>query len=224
MISIVSPVFNEEKALLKNYGSLKKLSRKAELIFVDGGSTDRSREIASRFGRVIMSEKGRARQMNHGAIEAKGDILLFLHADTIISHDALLSIEKAVKDDDCVGGCLTQRIDNASPIYRIIEAEGNLRARSTKVFYGDQGIFVRRGSFFSISGYPDVPIMEDVAFTKELRRIGRTAVLPDKIRVSARRWEKEGVATTIFLHLLMNILSWLRVPLDKIKLLYGDLR
>lgn len=224
MISIIIPLYNEEKMLFEHSSCLKDLSCLAELIFVDGASSDRTIEPAKQFGRVLQSQKGRAIQMNYGAGYAKGDILLFLHADSIISVDALACIEKKISEDGYVGGCLTQRIDNDVCIYRAIEAQGNLRARATKVFYGDQGIFVKKGVFVKMGGFPEVPIMEDVLFTRKLRRLGKTVVLSDKIIVSARRWEKKGIIRTMLLYNLLIILFWLKVPLDKIKKLYEETR
>ena len=224
MISIICPVYNEEKILTEAAANLEKLSRQAEIIFVDGGSLDRSAEIAGGFGKVLKCKKGRAAQMNHGARFAKADILLFLHVDTVISTEALKSIAKSINEDSFIGGCLTQRIDNDSFVYRLIEAQGNTRARRRKVFYGDQGIFVKKDAFLAAGGFPEVPIMEDVLFTGELKKLGRTVVLPDKIIVSARRWERKGIIKTTLLFNLIIILYHLKVPLSKIKLLYEDLR
>ncbi|MDD5408722.1 MAG: TIGR04283 family arsenosugar biosynthesis glycosyltransferase [Candidatus Omnitrophica bacterium] len=224
MISIIIPVYNEESMLSRASGNLQKLLFKAELIFVDGGSSDQSFDITGRLGKALCSKKGRAIQMNHGASCAKGDILLFLHADNIISPAALDSIEKKIASDNCVGGCFTQKIDNDAFIYRLIEWQGNIRALMTKEFYGDQGIFVKKEAFLKIGGFPEMPIMEDIFFTKKLRKYGKTAVLPDKILVSARRWEKAGVFKTSLLFSLIVLLFRLKVPLNKIKQLYADLR
>jgi len=177
MISIIIPVYNEEEILLRNSQKLKNLSQSAELIFVDGGSSDKSAEIASSYGVVIDCKKGRALQMNCGAEYARHEILLFLHSDNYIFPEAILSIEKNIKKNGFIGGCLTQRIDNRRFIYRIIESQGNIRARLSKVFYGDQGIFIKKDIFFKIGGFPEVPIMEDVLLTKKLRKIGNSAGL-----------------------------------------------
>lgn len=224
MISVIIPVYNEELVLSKAGADLEKLSHKAELIFADGKSTDRSVEIAQQYGRVFHSDKGRASQMNYGAGHAQGDILLFLHADNMIFTDTLLSIETKIYRDGFIGGCLTQRIDNPALVYRFIEAQGNFRAHLTKEFYGDQGIFVKKDIFLKIGGFPEVPIMEDVIFTKQLSKCGRTIVLSDRIIVSARRWQKKGVIKTTFLFNLIILLFWLKVPLHKIKQFYEDLR
>lgn len=224
MLSVIIPIYNEEEVLVKNSPFFKSLASHSQVIFVDGGSDDRSVQVASAYGKVISCAKGRATQMNHGARYAESDILLFLHADTKVSEAGLKAIEKKVKDSGLAGGCLTQRIDKRGLLYRIIESFGNIRAKTTKVFYGDQGIFVRKEVFSGLRGFCELPLMEDVQFTKRLRRAGKTAALPDRIVVSPRRWEKKGTIQTILLYSLINILFYARVPLPRIKLIYDDLR
>ncbi|NQU94656.1 MAG: glycosyltransferase family 2 protein [Candidatus Omnitrophica bacterium] len=224
MVSIIIPIYNEEKILSKNLPGFRRLAEKAELIFVDGGSSDRSVEVAKVYGKVVRTGKGRALQMNCGAGHAESNILLFLHADNVISPRTVAAVEKRLKNSSCVGGCLTQRIDRKGLIYRILEMQGNLRARATKVFYGDQAIFTKKDKFLKLKGFPEVPIMEDVLFTRKLRRSGRTVVLCNKVSVSPRRWEKKGVLSTILLHNYVTLLHCLKFPLDKIKDLYEDLR
>ena len=224
MISIIIPLYNEEAVLPRACAQLREFSSEAEIIFVDGGSADRCTEFASHYGKVLRGKKGRAAQMNYGAAQAGGGILLFLHADTIISTDTLEMIERKIMEDGYVGGCLTQRLDNNTLIYRLIEWQGNARARITKEFYGDQGIFVKKDVFESMGGFPEVPIMEDVFFSRKLRTIGKTIVLPNKIMVSARRWEKNGIIKTALLFNLIILLFWLKAPLSNIKQLYEDLR
>lgn len=224
MISVIVPFYNEEKILFENSARFLGLSQHAELIFVDGESTDRSIEVISNCGKTLHSKRGRALQMNLGATFAKGDILLFLHADTYISAETLRNIENKIKNNGFIGGCLTQRIDKPNFVYRFIESEGNMRARIAKVFFGDQGIFVRKDVFSKIGGFPEVPIMEDIIFSKKLRVLGNTVVLNDKIFVSARRWEKRGIIKTTLVYSLVNILFRLHFPLDKIKRLCESVR
>lgn len=224
MVSVVIPIYNEEYILKEHAQWFKDFSRHVKIIFVDGGSLDQSREVAKEYGEVLTTRKGRSLQMNFGANFADGNILLFLHADTIISLESLRAIEKKLTQDSFIGGCLTQRIDNESFIYRLIEGQGNIRAKLTKEFYGDQGIFVRKDVFLKLGGFPEVPIMEDVIFTRRLRRYGKTIVMPDKIIVSPRRWQKKGIINTALLYMFINILFWFNVSLNKIKLLYDDLR
>ena len=224
MISIIIPIYNEEAVFSKSLGQLRNLSEHAELIFVDGGSMDKSAEIALGVGSLLHSTKGRSLQMNSGGFSAKGGILFFMHIDTMISPDTLPKIEDAVNNKGFIGGCLTQRVDKDAFIYRFIEAQGNSRARRHKIFYGDQGIFVKKDVFERIGGFPEVPIMEDVLFTQQLRKMGQTVVLPDRITVSARRWEKKGIIKTALFFNLIILLFRLKVPLHKIKQLYEDIR
>lgn len=224
MASVVVPIYNEEKILEANASFFDKLSKHAELIFVDGGSTDKSVKLAAGYGNVLHCEKGRARQMNYGAKHARNDILLFLHADNCISMGALKNIEEKIYLIGAVGGCLTQRIDKKGLLYRFIEAQGNLRARCSKVFYGDQGIFVRKDIFNRLGGFPDVPIFEDILFSERLKMEGKTAVLSDKIIASARRWEKRGIIRTTSMFNRLLIMFKRDCPLEEIKALYEDLR
>jgi rSAM/selenodomain-associated transferase 2 len=224
VVSIIIPIYNEEKILLENSSRFKTLSQQSELIFVDGGSNDRGVELAKSYAKVLSCKKGRAKQMNCGARFAKEDVLLFLHADTVIFPNTVASIKEKVMGNGFIGGCLTQRIDRSGIEYRLIEGFGNIRARITRIFYGDQGIFVNKDAFFKMGGFPEVPMMEDAIFTKRLRKLGKTFVLPDKILVSPRRWEARGLIRTIFLYLFLNILFWLRVSLDRLKRFYEDLR
>lgn len=223
MVSVIIPILNEEKVLSENVSYLKEISKKAELLFVDGGSLDNSGEIAADCGKLLRSKKGRGSQMNAGALCAKNSCLLFLHADTKMAPDTLDLVEAAL-DRDCVGGCLTLKIEKEGFIYRAIEVFGNIRARMTKVFYGDQGIFTGKEIFLELGGFPEVPIMEDVLFTKKLRARGETIVLRDKLYVSPRRWESHGVIKTSIRYCALNIMFWLKVPLDIIKSKYDDVR
>lgn len=224
MVCIIVPIYNEEEELHTRSDEFSKLSRHAELIFVDGKSTDKSAAIAALYGKVVSSERGRGRQMNAGAQEAAGDILFFLHADNTISPETISRIEEQTRRSEAVGGCLTQRIESERAIFRFIEWQGNRRARRTKIFYGDQGIFVRKDVFNQLGGFPEVPIFEDVLFTQKLKQAGKTIVLPDKIKVSARRWQKRGILRTTIMFNRFLIMFKLGCPLEKIKKQYEDLR
>jgi len=224
MVSCIIPVYNEEKLIKKTLDSLSKFEG-LEIIVVDGGSSDRSVDIVNNYSVIsISSPKGRSSQMNAGAGVAKGDILLFLHADNVVFSEALVNIEKEVQQNGVVGGCLTQKIDKKGFIFRVIEAQGNIRARMSKVFYGDQGIFVRKDVFFRVNGFPEVPIFEDALFTRKLRQEGKTAVLSDKIIVSPRRWEKRGIIKTMIMYNTLLVMLKIGFPLERIKALYEDLR
>lgn len=224
MIGIVIPIYNEEKILEAKAYFFDKLSTQSELIFADGGSADRTVELASKYAKVLRCEKGRASQMNCGAECVRNNVLLFLHADNCVSEEALGNIQNKMRNTGVVGGCLTQRIDKKGLLYRFVEAQGNIRARCSRIFYGDQGIFVRKEVFNRLGGFPDVPIFEDVFFSEKLKTQGKTAILSDKIIVSARRWEKRGVVRATIMFNLILLMFKMGYPLGKIKMLYEDLR
>lgn len=204
MISIIIPVYNEEECLLKNDVYYQVIAQFEELIFVDGGSTDRTVSLARKSGRVIAAPKNRGAQMNRGANEAKHKILLFLHADALIPLENLQQIVKAVQEKEYIGGCFKQVLDDPAILYRWIAWTGNIRAKISKVFYGDQAIFVRKDVFQQLGGFPEVKIGEDVLFTKKLRKKGRVGILPFAVNCSARRWKRQGVWQTFLLNLRIN--------------------
>jgi len=192
-ISVIIPTFNEAGIIADALRSLPPDSR-LECIVVDGGSTDdtvvRARPIADR---LLVTGAGRARQMNAGAGAAKGEVLLFLHADTRLPAGAPEEVIRAMENPGVVGGAFRLAIDSPRRILRWISAAANLRSRLTRVPYGDQGIFVRRSVFESLGGFPDLPLMEDLEFSRRLKGAGRTVLLPAFVRTAARRWEREGV-------------------------------
>lgn len=195
MISVVIPVLNEESALPSTLDSLDRQGGSREIIVVDGGSHDRTIERARERSTVIRGPRGRARQMNAGARVARGETLLFLHADCALEAGALAAAERAIREG-AVGGCFRQSIRASGLLYRVIERCADLRARIGPYFYGDSGIFVRRDAFLRIGGFPEIPIMEEVALTRALKRAGRVRVLPERIHVSSRRWERGGALRT----------------------------
>ncbi len=163
-ISVIIPVLNEARTVAVTLEALIRLSPH-EIIVVDGGSTDRTAEICQQFGvKVMASAPSRARQMNSGAKAASGDILLFLHADTTLPNSAFDDIRLALGDSRYVGGRFDVELDGEHWMLKVIGAMINYRSHLSKVSTGDQAIFVRRFVFEQIGGYPDIPLMEDVAF------------------------------------------------------------
>ncbi len=200
MISVIVPVLDEEKLLRAHYDYWVSLRDMAELVFVDGGSRDATWSIIKDIGHAVRSLRGRGRQMNEGASRAAGDILLFLHADSSVRTGDIPKIESDCHRMGLVGGCLRQVIDAPGFLYRWIALAGNARARFTNIFYGDQGIFVRKDVFEAMKGFPEVSLCEDVMMSRLLRRKGRVVPLAYPVRASARRWQKQGVWKTFLLN------------------------
>ena len=223
MISVIIPVLNEAKILDKTLSQLQPELEGHELIVVDGGSTDNSVQIAEKYGKVIKSERGRAKQLNAGANAANGDILIFLHADVWLEKGAFNAVEAALSSG-YIGGGFLQKIDGKSYLYRIIEFTADMRGKYLKVFYGDSGIFVRRTDFQQIGRFPDVPIMEEMGFSKELRRLGKTKMVKPHIHISARRWERNGIINTTAKNWLITFLYSMGFSLDRLAKLYRNIR
>ncbi len=195
MVSVIVPVYNEETILAARRDYFEEISREAELIFVDGGSFDGTPELIRSFDGSIKSGKGRSVQMNAGAQKARHEILLFLHVDTRLDLEIIRRIPAYVKQG-YVGGAFRQVIDRQGLLFRWIAFTGNIRARMSGVFYGDQGIFVRKDVFDAIGGFPEYAIGEDVYFSRKLKQQGRVRLWSDPIYCSARRWEQQGVIRT----------------------------
>lgn len=222
-VSIVVPVLDEESAIAAALCSLKPFD--AEVIVVDGGSRDRTAEIARQNGvKLIASPRGRARQMNAGAAAATGDILLFLHADTRLPPSAIDEVTAALDDPRRVGGRFDLKLDDERAIFRLIGFLISLRSRVSKVATGDQAIFVRRGIFQAMGGFREIPILEDIDFCRRLKRMGKIACLRSYVVTSARRWQKDGVARTIVLMWLLKLLFLIGVSPFKLKRLYAEVR
>lgn len=224
MLSIIIPLYNEESALVQNEDNFKSLSESAEVIFVDGGSSDDTIKYAKMYGSVIESQKNRAVQMNVGAKAAQYDILLFLHADSILHEGSLNMIKDAIKNKGYIGGCFCQKFDQPGLIYKWIAFTGNVRARMFKIFYGDQGIFVCKDKFLQLGGFPEVAICEDVVFTKNLRKLGKVGILCKPIHCSARRWIIQGILKTFFLNMRITMSLLLGSSQKKLAQLYKDVR
>ena len=225
-LAIVIPVFNEAKVLPKALKSLAELSMDSpdSIIFVDGGSTDQSRELIHEHGfECLQCESGRAKQMNFGTETTESDIILYLHVDTSISSSNISSIKKSYNY-----GFLSGRFDitftNSSITYRIISFFINVRSRFSKISTGDQAIFIRRDIFEKIGGFPDIPLMEDITISNKLKRLGKVACLKDTVTTSSRRWEKNGVIHTITLMWKIRLLYWLGIDPEKLAAMYRNTR
>jgi rSAM/selenodomain-associated transferase 2 len=194
-LSIIVPMLDEAEGIAATLSALRPLG--AEVIAVDGGSSDGTIDAAGAHASwVIDAPRGRARQMNAGAAIARGEILLFLHADTALPAQAGRLVGAAIAGG-ARWGRFDVRIAGASPLFPLIAAMMNLRSRLTGIATGDQAIFVHRDLFAAVGGFPDQPLMEDIALSARLRRIAKPACLRPPVTTSGRRWEKHGVLRTI---------------------------
>ncbi|KAA3649460.1 MAG: glycosyltransferase [Proteobacteria bacterium] len=198
-LSIIVPVLNEAAGIASVLAPLQALrGRSVELIVVDGGSTDGTAALAAPLCEaVIAAPRGRASQMNAGAGAAQANRLLFLHADTRLPDGAIAAIHDALADH--AWGRFDVRIDGRHPMLKVVAAMMNLRSRLTGIATGDQAIFARRDAFTKIGGFADLPLMEDIAFSRSMKSLGRPACLRLRVTTAGRRWERHGVFRTIAL-------------------------
>lgn len=198
-LSFIIPVLNEAGFLSLCRESLLQLKADGhELIVVDGGSQDDSVDLAHCFAdQVINAPAGRAVQMNAGAYLAQGDILVFLHADTLLPDEADKKIVYAVAKNNHLWGGFAVKLSGSQLIFRLIETLMNLRSRVTGILTGDQVLFVRRDTFYDIGGFERIPLMEDIVISKRLKRQGQPAHIHASAVTSSRRWEQRGIVRTV---------------------------
>ena len=211
-LSIVVPALNEAPGIAASLDALGPLRAGGhEVIVVDGGSTDATVAIAqARADRVIAAPRGRAVQMNAGAAQARGEVLLFLHADTRLPDDAADAIDRALARG-VRWGRFDVSIDGRSPLLPLVAAMMNARSRLTGIATGDQAMFVSRGAFDLAGGFPAIPLMEDVAFSKALKQVaGAPACLRQRVVTSGRRWDENGTLSTIATMWRLRFAFWRR--------------
>ena len=203
-LSIVMPVLDEADGIVEALAALAPLrARGVEIVVSDGGSSDATAALARPLADVVVAApRGRGRQMNAGAAASCGDVLLFLHADTRLPPDADALISDGFARTEYTWGRFDVRIAGAHWLFPVIAAAMNLRSRVSGIATGDQAIFTTRSAFGP--GFPDLPLMEDIAMTKRLKRIGPPLRIAAPVVTSGRRWEKHGVTRTILL------MWWLR--------------
>lgn len=200
MISIIIPTANEAQHLPRTLQAIARAGGTVlhEVLVVDAGSSDHTAELASQHGvRVVPCKvRQRAAQMNLGTTQARGDILLFLHGDTVLPAAALAKIEEALTNPQVAGGAFARRYDSSSWLLRLTCALAYLRGLLSGWFLGDQGIFVRAEVFQRLGGYRDVALFEDLDFSRRMRRFGRTVILRPAVTSAARRFENLGPGRT----------------------------
>lgn len=200
-LSVIVPMLNEADAIeatLKRLQPLRALGH--EVIVVDGGSGDGSRELAAPLAdRVEIAPAGRGTQMNAGAALAEGDVLLFLHADTQLPERAELLIAQALAPGNRVWGRFDVRLSGPQRALRIVEWLMNRRSCLTGIATGDQAMFMSRLAFEQAGRYPDIPLMEDIALSRSLKQLSPPACIRARVMTSSRRWERQGILRTILL-------------------------
>lgn len=220
-ISVIIPVLNEEDIIGDSIKRLRKIPG-LEIVVADGGSDDRTIHNAEESGadRIITTIKRRSIQMNTGAQEAAGQYVLFLHADTILPEGFENEMKEILEKPGTAAGAFSLKYDDSSPVLKFIAFTANLRSRWLKLPYGDQAIFVKKKTFQDMSGFRDLPVMEDYEFMTRARKRGRVIISKKKITASARRWKKQGFLKT-WLRSKRVIIGWkLGIPPEKLSKLY----
>ncbi len=220
-LRIVVPVLQEAAALADSLRALQPLrARGAELVVVDGGSTDATWAIARRWADAVrLAPRGRALQMNAGAQGCTAEALLFLHADTRLPPDADALVREALRERGW--GRFDVRIDGRPAMLKVVAALMNRRSRHSGIATGDQAIFVRRAVFEAVGGFPAQPLMEDIELSARLLRAGRPACLRARVTTSGRRWEQHGVWRTIAAMWRLRAAYFLGVPARELAARYG---
>jgi len=223
-LSVIVPTLDEAGALAPTLAAARQPGMH-ELIVVDGGSRDETVAVARRLAdHVLTAPRGRAAQMNAGAAVAEGDVFLFLHADTGLPPGYPALVAHGLEEAAVVGGRFDVRLDAPGFAYRFLGRAISARSRLTGVATGDQAIFVRRTVFARLGGYPPLPLMEDVAFCRALKRTGRLACLRATVVTSARRWERHGLVRTVLLMWGLRAAYYAGVSPARLARVYADAR
>ncbi len=203
-ISIITPVLNEEQQVVSFLDALNPYENIVEHIFVDGGSTDRTRALLQQYPvKLLCSPPGRGLQQNMGAEAAGGDILLFLHCDTRLPDNFPALIQEALHKPGRGAGAFSLAIDHPGWPYRLVEKGANLRSRLLNLPYGDQALFMKKSVFNSVGGFPDHPILEEIALLRRLRQLGSIGIIAAPATTSARRWRRLGIVRTTLVNQIL---------------------
>jgi rSAM/selenodomain-associated transferase 2 len=218
VLSVIIPCLNEAGTIGESLQALAALrARGVEIVVVDGGSTDNTPDVARPLtDQVISAPRGRAMQMNAGAAAARGDLLLFLHADCQVPAAADQLIVDGLNRERKTWGRFDVTLAGSHPMLRVVGAMMNCRSRVTGIATGDQGIFVTRSLFEAAGRYPEIALMEDIALTKTLKAFGKPLTLRHRVIASGRRWEKHGMWRTIFLMWRLRLQYWLGTDPNKL--------
>ena len=224
-LSVIVPMLNEAAAIATTLDAIRAGAPEAEVIVVDGGSSDSSVEVARPLCDVVIeSSRGRALQMNTGAAHSSGDALVFVHADTLVPPTFARDIETALADAAIVGGRFDVKLDDDHPLCVVIGELISIRSRISRTGTGDQAIFVRKHIFEALGGFPNFPICEDLDFARRMKRAGRVACLRSKVTTSARRWRKGGIMRTVLRMWTIRSLYLAGVSPARLARMYSDVR
>ena len=232
MISVVVPLYNEGERVNSLLAHLRELPGLAEAVLADASDEASSKalmdELAGRicndpFVRLVKCPTpGRALQMNAGAGQCTGEVLLFLHCDTRLPA-AVEEIHRCIARGRA-WGWFDLRLDGRGAVYRLLERMINLRARACRIATGDQGMFVERRVFAKVGGFAEISLMEDVELSRRLKKIGPPAVIPRPVLTSARRWRQDGVLRTVLLMWKLRFLYWLGGNPERLAASYRNVR
>jgi rSAM/selenodomain-associated transferase 2 len=222
-VSIIIPTLNEAACLADTLRSLRD-QQPHEILVVDGGSTDGTCAHATAADCLLHTSRGRATQLNHGAVHATGDVLLFLHADCTLETGALTEAVRCLRRRNVAAGCFQMRVRADGWAYRSIDWCATARVRLTGVIYGDQGLFLMRERFERARHFPELHLMEDVFLSLTLRRTGRMVVAPRRIHVSPRRWVDQGVVRQTLRNWTLTALAAAGVHPDRLASYYPAIR
>jgi len=222
-ISIIMPTLDEELLIASTLAATRAVVGDTELIVVDGGSGDSTAALARPFAPVVSARRGRAVQMNAGALLARGDVLLFQHADTLLPPGALAMLRGALNDPAVVGGAFAIRFDEPGRAYEQM-GRSTTRRSANGSYTGDQCIFVRREVFWRLGGYQPIELMEDVELSHAMRRVGPVQLIPTPVVTSARRHRQCGLTNVLLLCWRLRLLYNLGVPAHVLKRSYPDVR
>lgn len=215
MVSVIIPTYNEERALPHTLQCLSRQQGGFETVVVDGGSTDRTCDIVRTQPRLrlLVASKGRATQMNAGAKSVSGEWLLFLHADTILPEGALARLNAMEPDGRVQAGGFYHQFSGNDRRLRLISSMDNFRVHRTRIIYGDQALFVRRRLFADLGGFPEQPILEDVAFSERLISVVTPILLSPPVITDSRKFVKMGIWTSLLRVLLIILHVEYRLPI-----------
>jgi len=223
-ISIIIPVLNEASNLSRVLPCLA-FRPEVEIVVVDGGSQDGSADVAGRYNaKVIHTTPGRAQQMNLGAANAEGKILLFLHADTGLPEQFQILVEQTLTRPGVIAGAFDLKINGRQWGLRWVEWGVYWRSRLCQLPYGDQAIFLTVETFHTLGGFPDLPIMEDFVFVQHLKKLGQVAMAPASVLTSGRRWQRHGVLKTTLVNQIIILGYVLKVPTQTLARWYKRLK